>query len=232
VSDDGMSYPADAGATTFLLTVRGKTKASTLEDVRAIHNSTAGAPESSAGARSLGDLSHNVYSGGNDVFDGELLFLDLWNSLSGLGQFFANPNVEAAAGELFTSRDASVWAPTEGFGDFHLAIPSGRSPSGIGLLRTAVTSIEKAASAFSAYSASTVNQARAHGVVAHSTWTRVPNPGEQPSDEIIGVDVWLDADEMNRYYELGVGFDHLGPVFAGQPDTSTWRCAPGDWVEW
>jgi hypothetical protein len=232
VPDDGISYPADAGATTFLLTVRGKTKASTLEDVRAVHNSTAGAPDSAAGARALGDLSHNVYSGCGDALQGELLFIDLWNSLSGLGQFFANPHVEAAAGQLFTSRDANVWAPTEGFGDYHLAIPSGRSAGGIGLLRTAVDSIEKAASAFTAYAAATINQSRAHGMLAHSTWTRVPNPGEQPTNEIIGVDVWMDADEMNRYYELGVGFDHLGPVFAGQPDTSTWRSAPGQWVEW
>ena len=49
---------------------------------------------------------------------------------------------------------------------------------------------------------------------------------------IIGVDVWMDADDMNRYYELGLGFDLLGPVFAGQPDTSTWQASPGGWVEW
>ena len=29
-----------------------------------------------------------------------------------------------------------------------------------------------------------------------------------------------------------LGFDHLGPVFAGAPDTSVWRSAPGEWVEW
>ena len=29
-----------------------------------------------------------------------------------------------------------------------------------------------------------------------------------------------------------VGSDALGPVFAGEPDTSVWRSAPGDWTEW
>ncbi|HSS09784.1 MAG TPA: hypothetical protein VLL25_07875 [Acidimicrobiales bacterium] len=99
-------------------------------------------------------------------------------------------------------------------------------------MQTSVTSLEKAAPAFSAYAAATINQARAHGIVAHSVWTRVPNPGEKPSNEVIGVDVWLDGDEMNRYYDLGVGFEHLGPVFAAKPDTSTWQSAPGAWIEW
>ena len=46
------TYPADAGAATYLLTVRGTTVPSTLDATRDIHNSTAGAPQSAAGARS------------------------------------------------------------------------------------------------------------------------------------------------------------------------------------
>lgn len=232
MSDSMVSYPADAGAVTFLLTVRGTTVPATVEEARTLHNATAGAPPSIAGAKSLGDLSHNVYVGCSDDLNGQLLFIDFWNSLTGLGRFFANPDVQAAAGQLFSSRDGIVWARSEGFGDFHLNIPAGRSIGGIGVLRTAVTSIEKAAGGFSAYAAATINQARAHGIVSHSTWTRVPNPGEQPSDEVIGIDAWMYPDEMNRYYELGVGFEHLGPVFAGAPDTSTWQSAPGEWAEW
>jgi len=79
------TYPADAGAATYLLTVRGTTVPSTLDETRDIHNSTAGAPQSAAGARSLGDLSHNVYAPIGKDRDGELLFIDLWNSVSGLG---------------------------------------------------------------------------------------------------------------------------------------------------
>src|ERR1035438_8407244 len=93
------TYPADAGATTYLLTVRGSTVPSTLEETRNIHNSTAGAPQSAAGARALGDLSHNVYAPIGEDRDGQLLFIDLWNSVAGLGTFFANRSEERRVGK-------------------------------------------------------------------------------------------------------------------------------------
>jgi len=43
---------------------------------------------------------------------------------------------------------------------------------------------------------------------------------------VIGVDFWMDADRMNEYYALSLGFEHFGPVFAGAPDTSVWQSAP------
>lgn len=226
------SYPSDASAATFLLTVRGTMAAGTLDEARETHNATAGAPEGVAAARSLGDLSHNVYAGHGADHAGELLFIDFWNSLSGLGQFFSNPQVQAGASMLFSNMDNPVWARAEEFGSYHLAVPSGRTPAGIGMLRTRVTSLEKAAGAFREYASVTINKARMHGMVSHSLWTKVAAPGTQAEPEVIGLDVWLDADEMARYYELGVGFDHLGPVFDGQPDTSVWHAAPGQWTEW
>jgi hypothetical protein len=226
------TYPADAGATTYLLTVRGSTVPSTLEETRNIHNSTAGAPQSAAGARALGDLSHNVYAPISKELDGQLLFIDLWNSVSGLNMFFSNPQVQAAAGQLFSKRDGIVWSRLEGFGAFHLALPSGRSVGAVGVIQVPVTSVEQAAEAFTAYATATINTARSYGIVSHSNWLRVPNPGEAPTQELIGVDLWMDADRMNEYYELSLGFGHFGPVFTGAPDTSVWRAAPGDWVEW
>jgi hypothetical protein len=230
--DDAVSYPADAGATAYLLTVRGTLAPTSLDEARTVHDATAGAAPSVAAARSLGDLSHSVYAGRGDVLGGQLLFIDFWNSLSGLGQFFENPAVAASAGQLFADREAVVWAPAEGFGNVHLPAPSGRTAGVVGLLRTTVTSLEKAASAFTAYSAATINRARSQGLVAHSTWTRVPAPGEQPTPEVISVDVWMDGAAMDRYYELSLGFEHLAPVFAGQPETSSWQSAPGQWAEW
>jgi hypothetical protein len=226
------TYPDDAGAATYLLTVRGTTVPSTLEDTRTIHNATAGAPQSAAGARALGDLSHNVYAPSSKELEGQLLFIDLWNSVSGLGTFFSNPQVQAAAGQLFSQRDGIVWSRLESFGAFHLSLPSGRSIGAVGLLQVPVTSVEQAAGAFTAYASATINTSRSYGIVSHSTWLRVPNPGEAPTQELIGVDVWMDADRMNEYYALSLGFDRLGPVFAGAADTSVWRSAPGDWVEW
>ena len=37
---------------------------------------------------------------------------------------------------------------------------------------------------------------------------------------------------MNAYYELGIGFEHFGPVFADGPQTSVWQAAEGQWTEW
>src|SRR6187455_2221313 len=91
------------GATTYLLAIRGTLAPATLEEARAIHNETAGAPQNVEAARSLGDLSHMVYVpttqvGGNGGDAGEFLILDLWNSVEGLGQFFANPQVQEQGG--------------------------------------------------------------------------------------------------------------------------------------
>jgi hypothetical protein len=228
---ESISYPSDAGATLFLLTVRGRPSVASIDEARSTHNATAGAPPSVAGARSLGDLSHNVFSGLDDA-DGELLFIDLWNSLSGLGMFFGNPQVQESASQLFAEREGVVWGPTEGFGNVGLPLPRGASVKAVGILRTTVTSVEKAADAFRAYTAETLNVGRMHGLVSHSTWARVTGPGEEPSSEVIGVDLWTDVTKMNDFYALRLGYDHLGPVFAGAPATSVWQSAPGDWIEW
>ena len=157
------TYPADAGAATYLLTVRGKTNAPTLDAARATHNATAGAPQSAAGARSLGDLSHNVFAPINKELEGQLLFIDLWNSLSGLGNFFANPHVQEAAGQLFERRDGIVWSRLEGFGAFpsrcRRVARRARSDSS----RVSVTSIDDAAKAFTAYAGTVINTARTYG---------------------------------------------------------------------
>jgi hypothetical protein len=225
------AFPADAGPTTFLLTVRGRPVAASTEGARTTHNATAGAPQSVAGARSLGDLSHNVYIGLAEQ-SGEILFIDFWNSLGGLGQFFANPNVQEAAGQLFADREGVVWGQAPGFGSVYLPLPAGKSVQAVGILRATVSSVDKAASAFSAYSAETINQARAHGLASHTSWLRVPNPGEEPSTEILGVDSWTDAGQMNAFYDLSLGVDHLGTVLTSAPATSIWESAPGHWEEW
>jgi hypothetical protein len=231
MSEQAISYPADAGATTFLLTVQGRVTAPAATDVRELHNATAGSPDGVAAARALGDLSHNVYTRGDGSAD-ELLFLDNWNSPTGMGQFFADPQVQAGAAKLWAEREGVLWAGTTGFGNFQLAIPSRRGVAGVGLLRVGVTSLEAAAAGFTAYASATINTSRRHGIVSHTTWSRVPDPGEEPAPEIIGVDLWMDVGQMREYYDLGLGYEQLGQAFAGQPQTSVWQSAPGDWVEW
>jgi hypothetical protein len=93
------------------LTVRGKAIRSG-DAMRAIHNDTAGSPQGIAAARSLGDLSHKVYTPkGGDAKPDELLFLDVWVDPAGIGQFFAHPDVAAQGAQLFHTKDATVWMP-------------------------------------------------------------------------------------------------------------------------
>src|ERR1700674_1234850 len=160
--DDTPTYPPDAGASTFLLTVRGTTATPSLDVARATHNATAGAPQSAAGARSLGDLSHNVFAPIGSELNGQLLFIDFWNSLSGLGNFFANPQGQEAASQLFTKRDGIVWSRLGGFAAFHLLVPPGRHVGAVGLIHVSVMSLEVAAPAFTAYAAATINTARSY----------------------------------------------------------------------
>src|ERR1700722_19335672 len=94
-----------------LLTVRGAYIPDTLEAMRVLHNSTAGSEQGIAAARSLGDLSHNVYAphdkqAASDA--NEILFLDWWDSPKGIRDFFSNEQVQQQGARLFSSRDASV----------------------------------------------------------------------------------------------------------------------------
>ena len=171
---------------------------------RELHNATAGAPQGIAAARSLGDLSHNVYSAVNDGSD-TILFIDHWNSLTGLGEFFGDPQVQAGAGQLFAERDAVVWGPTSGFGNHHLALPSGRLGHRCRRVRVAVSSLDAAAAAFHRLRGG-------HDQHRAAPWAAVAqhvgadrHPGEAVAPEILGVDLWTDVEQMNAFYELAPG---------------------------
>jgi len=82
------------------------------------------------------------------------------------------------------------------------------------------------------YAAATINTARKHGQIAHATWSRLPNPGETISPEVSGVDLQIDAHQMNACHQPGTGFERLGPAFAGQPQTSAWQPAEGQRTAW
>jgi hypothetical protein len=113
----------------YLLAIRGTLSPPTLEASRMMHNQTAGDPEGVAAARSLGDLSHLVQVPLERPADGagEFLILDLWNSIDGLNQFFANPQVQHGGSLMFAQLDPVVWAPSEGLLGYHLPAPHGKS---------------------------------------------------------------------------------------------------------
>jgi hypothetical protein len=223
------NYPADAGAETYLLTVLGTPNSDTPADARELHNMTAGDSGGVAAAKSLGDLSHNVFLP-SAAGDKRLLFIDTWNSPTGLGQFFSDEQVTKGAAALFAARAAVLWMPAAGFGSYTLPVPSGRSVGAIGLMRAPVSSFEAAEGAFHSDSAAKANEARQLGQVAHQLWVPVPM-GSTPATEVLGVDYWLDEKQMNDWYE-SASYDDLAQVFTGAPATSTWTPAGGDWVEW
>src|SRR5215469_3160727 len=129
-----------------LLTVRGKFAAKTLDAARVLHNDTAGSAPGIAAARSLGDLSHNVYApakgAASSAEDGEILFLDHWAAAPGIMQFFSNPTVEEQAGKLFSARDAAVWVPAVGSFSYSLPAPRAKADRFVGLVRGPIASPE------------------------------------------------------------------------------------------
>jgi hypothetical protein len=226
----------DTGTSLYLLTIRGTLAPSSLDSARQLHNETAGADANVAAARSLGDLSHLVHVPlANEPSEGagELLIMDVWNSLSGLDQFFANPQVQEQGGRIFKTRDPVVWAPAPGFCAYHLPAPSGKNGRIVGIARGTVPSREEARSLMNASSAKWINKARALGQQSHEVYFRLAPPGSAESLELLAVDVWMDAQGMNELYGNS---EYLGPfakLFVDRPQTSVWtRPAGGRWVEW
>ena len=115
------------------LAIRGTLKTAVLEEARTIHNQTAGNPAGVAAARALGDLSHNVFVPLGDAHDvaSELLILDLWNNVEGLGKFFSDPQVQAGGDMIFAKRDPVVWQAAGARG-FVLPTPAGRAQRFVG----------------------------------------------------------------------------------------------------
>jgi hypothetical protein len=218
------------GANVFLLTVQGTPRDTTIEAVRDLHNATAGAPQSIAGARALGDLSHNVFVPAGQLKN-TLLFIDTWNNPAGVGQFFSDHQVVEAAGKLFAERAATLWKAAEGFGNYTLPAPTGRSVHGVGMLRANITSVDAARPVFHADAGLHIKPGRLDAQVGHQVWLPVPMPGAEPVLEVLALDFWLDADQMTRHYDDGYT-STLGPAFTGAPQTSIWKSAGSDWIEW
>ncbi len=218
----------------YLLTIEGTLAPKTVADAQALHNQTAGAPESVAAAKALGDLSHMIYLPTQPAASGagELLFMDQWNSIDGLNKFFANPQVQAQAGQIFSQRDASVWTPAEGFYSYHLAVPYGRNDRLVAMVRGTVGSRADAMALHNMIVGSQVNAARMAGDLSHDVYFKLTAPGEPESLEFLAVDVWTDAAGMGKYYgnpDFQAGVQKL---FTAPPTISIWTQTAGDWVEW
>ncbi|MDB4996924.1 MAG: hypothetical protein JWM74_4356 [Myxococcaceae bacterium] len=220
-----------------LLTVRGTLAPTTLEAARVVHNETAGSERGIQAARSLGDLSHNVYSPSlrskqSGAKAGELLFLDTWESPVGLQEFFSNPAVHEQASKLFTAKDATVWMPARASSSYQLPAPSAKHERFVGVIRGAIKSPESALATFASVDRKTMRDARRRGQISHQLYIKLAAPGDASPLEILGVDVWHSFEGMTEHYSDQTHMSELGAVFAAPPQASVWEVAPGTWSEW
>jgi hypothetical protein len=99
--------------TLVLHTTRGTLNPKTLDEARTMHNAFVmeGPQPGIEIARSLGDLSHNVYTPAegvgslSDAKPGELLFIDYWADPNGMEKFFSNRFAQEAGDRLYLSRE-------------------------------------------------------------------------------------------------------------------------------
>ncbi|MBT8201812.1 MAG: hypothetical protein HKO63_09140 [Acidimicrobiia bacterium] len=216
-----------------LLTVRGTVIPPDREATRQLHNQTAGSPEGVAAARSLGDLSHNVFTpvpGMAGAEENELLFLDVWKDAQGIGTFFSDEQVQHGANLMFSEREAVVWMPAEGAFGFELSPPMHLTGRYLGVARGTVDDPQNAINVFRKVLEPTISDARQHGQISHQLYVRLPMPDQPAPAEVLGLDLWADAAGMGAYYESLSGFE---AAFSAAPETSVWESATGGtWTEW
>jgi quinol monooxygenase YgiN len=162
----------------------------------------------------------------------DLLFLDQWNNLDGLNQFFSNHQVQEQGGLIFSERDPVVWKPTEGFYSYHFPAPLGKNDRFVGVVRGMVRSREEASALHNALASKSLNKARAAGNLSHEAYFRLTPPGTPESLEFFAVDVWMDSAGMQKHYEDGEFMSGFQKMFAAPPMSSVWVHPSGDWVEW
>ena len=219
-----------------LLTVRGKMLPNSLEEMRVLHNRTAGSAPGIAAARSLGDLSHLVYSPFasplSNAKPGELLFLDVWQSPKGIMDFFSNEQVIQSGTKLFSARDATIWMRAEGSFSYTLPAARGKSDRIVGMLRGPIGSPEKAIDIFRSVDIDAQRDARRRGLLSHEIFIKLSAPGDTSPPELLGMDVWSDRAGMAEHYGDATHMKALGSAFTGAPEPSAWEPAAGEWSEW
>ena len=205
--------------------------ARSIEESRPLHNafSEGGASSAMAIARSLGDVSHNVYTSPAGAGPSEVLLLDFWADEAGMARFFADPNVQAAGGRLCTSYDETSWTPAPGAFAFHLPPMAGRAARFLALVRAPVHAVSEAVAGFNALVVSNAALGRRRGQLAHDLYLRSGAGSDPP--ELLGVDTWSDADGMNEHYRDEAAWRGFGRLFTGPQMGSVWEQTSG-FTEW
>jgi hypothetical protein len=240
-----------------LHTTRGTLNPATLDEARTLHNSfvTGGPQPGIEIARSLGDVSHNVYAPAegtgtlSGAKPGELLFIDYWTSPDGMETFFANPFAQQAGDRLYSSREESEWMPAPGAFTFQVLAPAGTPARFLAMMRAPVRSTDDATAVLGKLIWGNLSAARSRGQVSHGLFIRPANveaarpasnarhrPGESPAGPadpagILAVDTWLTLDGLMEHYGDEAAMSGLDQALAGPPAASVWTQASG-FAEW
>ena len=164
---------ASLSRSSVLLTVHGTVIPEDVEAARKLHNRTAGSNEGVAAARSLGDLSHNVFvplEPPASAWNRELLFIDVWKDAQGMGTFFSDKQVQAGAALLFFEREAATWVPAENAFGFELSAPMHMSGRYVGIVQGAVDAPEVAVATFRDVLEPSLSDARRLGQLSHQLY--------------------------------------------------------------
>jgi hypothetical protein len=134
---------------------------------------------------------------------------------------------------IFTSVESrELWSRAQDFRSFVLPTPAGKSERCVGLIRGTVRSRDAAKTAFDKMAKDTINAARMEGQISHDIYFRMSSPGQPASLDLLGVDVWMDAGGMGRFYSDAKHMAPLNDVFVAAPATSVWKSPGNHWVEW
>ncbi len=201
-----------------------------VDESRPIHNVFAdGGPASAMEiARSLGDLSHNVYTSVSEKKPREVLLLDFWADPEGMQRFFSDGRVREAGGRLCSSYDETSWTPVRDAFAFRLPPKAGHSARFVAMARAPVKSVEDAVAEFNRLVSMNAATGRSRGQVSHDLYVRIGAPG---TPEIIGVDFWSTLERLREHYRDEPAWHGFGASFAGPRHDSVWEQAAG-FVEW
>ena len=101
---------------------------------------------------------------------------------------------------VFRDSEAVIWQATPGLPRVSLPAPYGKNERYVGIVRGPVASREAAEKILTESVRKRLNIARAQGPHVPRMVLPAAVPGEKPSLEAIGVDVWFDADGMKEIY--------------------------------
>jgi hypothetical protein len=239
-----------------LHTTRGTLNPETLDDVRKIHNAfvTQGPQPGIEIARSLGDLSHNLYSpadGAGDLSDAkpdELLFIDYWAEPDGMETFFSHPSAQSAGDQLYASREESEWK-TAPAAAIQFPARAGAPARFIAMMRAPIRSADDTIAALQRLVSANLGAARQRGQLSHQPFVRHttqmtarPASNTRRSNgeniaaptapaEILVVDFWPTLTGLNEHYNDTTVMNGLRDAVAEPLAMSVWEQVSG-FAEW